>query len=314
MDKDARIFVAGHEGMVGSALTRTLIKRGYTSLLTRSFKDLDLRRQSETEEFFFTNKPDIVFLAAAKVGGIAANNNYPADFIYDNLAIQTNVIHAAYRAGVKRLLFLGSSCIYPRNCPQPIKEEYLLSGQLEKTNEAYAIAKIAGLEMCRHYHSQYGVDFISVMPTNLYGENDNFNLETSHVLPALLRKFHEAKRDNKPFVEIWGTGTPRREFLHVSDMAEACVFVMENLKSNGVYNVGCGVDNTIRELAELIGQIVGYHGKLRFDTSKPDGTPQKLLDISRIAQLGWKPSLSLEEGLAQTYGWYVKNERGVSGL
>jgi len=270
----------------------------------RPLGKLNLSLQTETEDFFFSEKPYIVFLAAAKVGGIAANKNYPAEFIYNNLTIQTNVIHAAYKAGVKRLLFLGSSCIYPKLCPQPIKEEYLLTGPLEQTNEAYALAKIAGVEMCRHYNSQYGTDFVSVMPTNLYGENDNFDLETSHVLPAFIRRFHEAKKAKASFVEIWGTGTPRREFLHVSDMAEACLYVMENPGSNGMYNVGCGEDITIRELAEITAEIVGYHGELRFDPSKPDGTPQKLLDISRITELGWKPSLSLEQGLAETYGWY----------
>ncbi|MDR2531907.1 MAG: GDP-L-fucose synthase [Oscillospiraceae bacterium] len=307
MNKTNKTYIAGHGGMVGSALLRTLRNKGYESIITRELGDLDLRRQAETEEFFLSEKPDIVFLAAAKVGGIAANNTYPAEFIYDNLAIQTNVIHAAYRAGVKRLLFLGSSCIYPKLCPQPIKEEYLLTGSLEPTNEAYALAKIAGLEMCKHYNAQYGVDFVSVMPTNLYGENDNFNLETSHVLPALLRKFHEAKQANLPFVEVWGSGTPRREFLHVNDMAEACVHVMENPESSGVYNVGCGEDVTIRELTELIGQVVGYQGDLKFDSSKPDGTPRKLLDISRITELGWKPALTLEQGIKQTYAWYCES-------
>jgi GDP-L-fucose synthase len=306
-----KIFIAGHEGMVGAALARALRKRGYASLLTRSRGELDLCRQSETEDFFFAERPDVVFLAAAKVGGIAANKNYPAEFIYDNLAIQTNVIHAAYKSGVKRLLFLGSSCIYPKLCPQPIKEEYLLTGPLEQTNEAYALAKIAGVEMCKHYSSQYGADFVSVMPTNLYGENDNFDLNTSHVLPAFIRKFHEAKKANAPFVEIWGTGTPRREFLHVSDMAEACLRVMEDPQSGGMYNVGCGEDVTIRELAETVAGVVGYQGELRFDLSKPDGTPQKLLDISRITELGWKPSLSLEEGLIRTYEWYCNKERAI---
>jgi len=311
MNSNSKIYVAGHKGMVGSSLVKALQKRGCNNIITRTLDELDLSRQKETEDFFRSENPDIVFLAAAKVGGIAANNTYPAEFIYDNLAIQTNVIHAAYQVGVKRLLFLGSSCIYPRDCPQPIKEKYLLTGPLEKTNEAYAIAKIAGMEMCKHYHAQYGVDFLSVMPTNLYGENDNFNLETAHVLPALLRKFHEAKMTSSPYVEIWGTGSPRREFLHVTDMADACVYVMENPESNGVYNIGCGNDVTIRELAELISQIVGYKGELRFDHTKPDGTPRKLLDISRISQMGWNPSITLKDGITKTYEWYLtRHETG----
>jgi len=311
MELSSKIYVAGHAGMVGSALIRTLQKRGYRNIITRTFEELNLTRQQETEEFFRTEKPDMVFLAAAKVGGIAANNTFPADFIYENLAIQTNVIHSAYCSGVKRLLFLGSSCIYPRDCPQPIREEYLLTGTLEKTNEAYAVAKIAGMEMCKHYRTQFGADFVSVMPTNLYGENDNFDLKTSHVLPALLRKFHEAKTAETAYVDIWGTGTPRREFLNVNDMAEACIYVMEKPESSDVYNIGCGQDVTIRELAELIGQVVGYKGELRFDHTKPDGTPQKLLDISRIVELGWRPSISLKDGIKQTYEWYLtEQERG----
>jgi len=306
MDKSGKIYVAGHRGLVGSAIVRKLKEKGYNNIVVRDHKDLDLRDQYKTREFFELERPDYVFLAAAKVGGIYANATYPADFIYDNLAIEANVIKAAYDFGVKKLLFLGSSCIYPKFAPQPIKEEYLLSGYLEPTNEAYAIAKIAGLKMCQYFNQQYGTNYISVMPTNLYGPNDNFDLESSHVLPALIRKFHEAKVNNKPYVEVWGTGSPRREFLYVDDLADACVFLMEEYNGNDVINIGTGEDITIRELAELIKRIVGYNGEIKFDTSKPDGTPRKLLDVSKLRKLGWRHKVSLEEGIYRTYKWYVE--------
>jgi GDP-L-fucose synthase len=306
MDKSGKIYVAGHRGLVGSAIVRKLKEKGYNNIVVRDHKDLDLRDQYKTREFFELERPDYVFLAAAKVGGIYANATYPADFIYDNLAIEVNVIKAAYDFGVKKLLFLGSSCIYPKFAPQPIKEEYLLSGYLEPTNEAYAIAKIAGLKMCQYFNQQYGTNYISVMPTNLYGPNDNFDLESSHVLPALIRKFHEAKVNNKPYVEVWGTGSPRREFLYVDDLADACVFLMEEYNGNDVINIGTGEDITIRELAELIKRIVGYNGEIKFDTSKPDGTPRKLLDVSKLRKLGWRHKVSLEEGIYRTYKWFVE--------
>ncbi len=306
MDKSGKIYVAGHRGLVGSAIVRKLKEKGYNNIVVRDHKDLDLRDQYKTREFFELERPDYVFLAAAKVGGIYANATYPADFIYDNLAIEVNVIKAAYDFGVKKLLFLGSSCIYPKFAPQPIKEEYLLSGYLEPTNEAYAIAKIAGLKMCQYFNQQYGTNYISVMPTNLYGPNDNFDLENSHVLPALIRKFHEAKVNNKPYVEVWGTGSPRREFLYVDDLADACVFLMEEYNGNDVINIGTGEDITIRELAELIKRIVGYNGEIKFDTSKPDGTPRKLLDVSKLRKLGWRHKVSLEEGIYRTYKWFVE--------
>lgn len=307
MDKNTRIYVAGHLGLVGSAIQHRLEKNGYHNLLGLSFEELDLRRQAEVEEFFSSRRPECVFLAAAKVGGIQANNTYPAEFIYDNLMIETNIIHAAFKSGVRKLLFLGSSCIYPKLAEQPLKEEYLLSGPLEPTNEPYAIAKIAGLKMCECYNKQYGTDYISVMPTNLYGPNDNFDLETSHVLPALIRKFHEAKFHNSECVEVWGTGNPRREFLFVDDMADACIYLMENYSYKDIgsfVNLGCGKDINIIDLANLIKQIVGYEGRLIFDTAKPDGTPQKLLDIGKMERLGWKAKTSLEDGIALTYSWY----------
>jgi len=306
MDKSGKIYVAGHRGLVGSAIVRKLKEKGYNNIVVRDHKDLDLRDQYKTREFFELERPDYVFLAAAKVGGIYANATYPADFIYDNLAIEVNVIKAAYDFGVKKLLFLGSSCIYPKFAPQPIKEEYLLSGYLEPTNEAYAIAKIAGLKMCQYFNQQYGTNYISVMPTNLYGPNDNFDLESSHVLPALIRKFHEAKVNNKPYVEVWGTGSPRREFLYVDDLADACVFLMEEYNGNDVINIGTGEDITIKELAELIKKIVDYNGEIKFDTTKPDGTPRKLLDVSKLRKLGWKHKVSLEEGIYRTYKWFVE--------
>lgn len=305
MNKTDKIYIAGHRGLVGSAIVRALEKAGYTNLIYRTHAELDLTEQQKVNDFFATTKPDYVFLAAAKVGGIHANNVYRGDFIYQNLMVQANVIEAARRHGTQRLLFLGSSCIYPRDCPQPMKEEHLLTGTLEKTNEPYAIAKIAGIKQCEAYNSQYGTDFVSVMPTNLYGPNDNFDLETSHVLPALLRKVHEAKLANSPHVTIWGTGTPKREFLHVDDMASACIFVMQKNDFKTIVNIGSGQEVSIRTLAEQICEVVGYHGKILFDTSKPDGTPRKLLDTSRLSQLGWKAGITLQQGLQQTYDWFL---------
>jgi len=305
MNKASKIYVAGHRGLVGSAIVRRLRAAGYDNLVTRTSAELNLERQEGVEAFFAQERPEYVFLAAAKVGGIWANSTFPAEFIYNNLAIETNVIHASYRQGVRKLLFLGSSCIYPKHCPQPMKEEYLLSGYLEPTNEPYAVAKIAGMKMCQAYNRQYGTDFISVMPTNLYGPGDNFDLETSHVLPALIRKFHEAKVNGDPFVEIWGTGAPRREFLYVEDLADACLFLMEHYDESEIINVGVGIDLSIRELAEQVGKVVGFEGDLTFDASKPDGTPLKLLDISRLTALGWKAAVSLEEGIKKAYQWYL---------
>lgn len=308
MDKNSKIYVAGHRGLVGSALKRRLESKGYSNLILRTHKELDLANQQEVNEFFEREKPEYVFLAAAKVGGILANNTYPAEFIYENLMIEANIIHASYRYGVKKLLFLGSSCIYPKLAPQPLKEEYLLTGPLEETNEAYAIAKIAGIRLCKHYNQQYGTNFISVMPTNLYGPNDNFDLETSHVMPALIRKFYEAKINNEPEVIVWGTGKPLREFMHVNDMADACVYLMENYDYSEIgefVNIGVGEDVTISELVELIREIVGFEGKIKYDTSKPDGTPRKLMDVSRLNKLGWKAKISLKEGIRETYEWYI---------
>lgn len=305
MDKSSKIYVAGHKGLVGSAILRKLQAEGYANIVTRSHEELDLERQERVEAFFKKERPEYVFLAAAKVGGILANSTYPAQFIYSNLAIQINVIHSSYLYGVKKLLFLGSSCIYPKYCPQPMKEEYLLSGYLEPTNEPYAIAKIAGIKMCQSYNRQYGTRFICAMPTNLYGPNDNFDLQTSHVLPALIRKFHEAKEKGDDEVIIWGTGSPRREFLHVDDLSDACLFLMRNYESSDIINIGTGKDISIKELAEMIARIVDFHGNLKFDTSKPDGMPQKLLDVSKINNLGWKPKIKLEEGIIQTYKWYL---------
>lgn len=367
MKQNSRIYIAGHTGLVGSALLRKLTAEGYTRVITRTHAQLDLERQAEVEAFFEKEKPEYVFLAAAKVGGIWANESYPADFIYNNLAIQTNVIHATWKTGVKRLLFLGSSCIYPRECPQPMKEEYLLTGPLEPTNEPYAVAKIAGVKMCEAYNRQHGTQYLAVMPTNLYGPNDNFELETSHVLPALIRKFHLARlasqgewqsiekdesihgripedflanlasiskayghesevppvyrslltvRHAQPAVVLWGTGSPRRELLHVDDLADACLFLMnlENERFRSLFtahgspliNIGCGKDQTIRDFAELVARVVGAHGDIVFDSSKPDGTPRKLLEVSKMTGLGWNPSISLEGGIRQTYDWYLK--------
>ncbi len=316
VDKQARIYVAGHQGLVGSAILRKLTAEGYRNIITRTRRECDLTRQTEVEAFFESEQPEYVFMAAAKVGGILANNTYPAEFIYQNLMIQSNVIHAAYRTSVAKLLFLGSSCIYPRECPQPMKEEYLLSGELEATNEPYAIAKIAGIKMCQAYNRQYGTRFISLMPTNLYGPGDNFDLQNSHVLPALIRKSHEAKiadtssragDKRKNALTVWGTGAPRREFLYVDDLAEACLFVMNNCEENEILNVGVGKDISIKELAELTSAVVGFEGDLIFDDSKPDGTPRKLLDVTRLRTLGWQSRTTLRQGIEQTYKWFVAN-------
>jgi GDP-L-fucose synthase len=301
MEKNSKIYVAGHRGLAGSAIVRKLQKEGFENLLLRTSSELDLRNQQAVQDFFEKEKPEYVFLAAAKVGGINANNTYPADFIYDNICIQNNVIHQSYKNGVKKLLFLGSSCIYPKNSAQPIKEEYLLSGYLEPTNDAYAIAKIAGIKMCQSYDKQYGCNFISAMPTNLYGPGDNYDLKNSHVLPALLRKFHEAKLSNAPSVTVWGTGKPRREFLHVDDLAAACFFLMENYNDPDIINIGTGKDISIGEMAEMIKDISGYKGEIIFDTSMPDGTFRKLLDVSKIHSLGWKAFIGFEEGVQKTY-------------
>jgi GDP-L-fucose synthase len=307
MNKSSRIYVAGHGGLVGSAIYGRLQTEGYANLIGRRSSELDLTRQADVEAFFSKEKPEYVFLAAAKVGGIMANNTYPAEFIYRNLMIQNNIIHSSYMNGVKKLLFLGSSCIYPKFAPQPMKEEHLLTGELEPTNEPYAVAKIAGIKMCQSYNRQYVTDYISVMPTNLYGPNDNFDLETSHVLPAMIRKFHEAKVGGKPSVEIWGTGTPRREFLYIDDLADACVYLMERYDDSGIINIGVGEDISVRDLALLVKKIVGYSGDIVYDASKPDGTPRKLLDVSRLRSLGWRAQTSLEEGIRRTYDWYCGN-------
>jgi GDP-L-fucose synthase len=301
MDKKSKIYIAGHKGMVGSAILRKLRAEGYEHFALADSRQLDLRRQTEVNEFFRKEKPEYVFLAAAKVGGILANNTYRAEFLYDNLMIETNVIDAAYRNGVKKLMFLGSSCIYPKLAPQPLKEDALLTGLLEPTNEPYAIAKIAGIKLCDAYRAQYGCHFISVMPTNLYGPNDNYHPENSHVLPALLRKFHEAKRDQVPFVTLWGTGTPRREFLHVDDLADACYFLMQRYDEPGFVNIGTGEDLPIIELAQMISEIVGFQGEIRHDLSKPDGTPRKLMDVSKLTALGWRAQTPLQDGIRQVY-------------
>jgi GDP-L-fucose synthase len=345
MELDSKIYVAGHRGLVGSAIHRKLEEKGYGNIIGRTREELDLERQADVESFFREQRPEYVFLAAARVGGIWANNSFPAEFIYSNIMVQTNVIHSAYRNGVKKLLFLGSSCIYPRHCPQPMKEEYLLTGPLEPTNEPYAVAKIAGIVTCQSYNRQHGANYISVMPTNLYGPNDNFDLETSHVIAALIRKFHLAKlavkgdwegiekdearyghipqdirtamgfsvRDrqsairNSQSVILWGTGSPRREFLHVEDVADACIFLMNHYDDSDIINIGCGQDVSIAELAMLVKDIVGYTGDIEYDTEKPDGTPQKLLDVGKLTALGWEPKLSLEEGIKKTYEWYCRN-------
>lgn len=309
MNPNSKIYVAGHRGMVGSAIVRKLESAGFTNLVVRTSKELDLRNQQAVATFFASEKPEYVFLSAAKVGGIVANNTYRADFLYDNLMIQSNVIRQSYETGVKKLLFLGSSCIYPKMCPQPIREEYLLTGALEQTNEPYAIAKIAGLKMCEAFRSQYGCDYISVMPTNLYGPNDNYDLNNSHVLPALMRKFYEAIKNGKDEVEIWGSGKPMREFLHVDDLADACFFLMQQYSGQGFFNIGTGVDLSIADLAALIQKVSGFSGRLKFDPSKPDGTPRKLLDVSAIHNAGWKHSISLEKGVEMI--WEEVNSRAV---
>lgn len=301
MNKQDKIYIAGHRGMVGSAIVRKLKHEGFNNIITRTSTELDLRNQQAVTDFFASEKPAIVFLAAAKVGGIVANNTYRADFIYENVMIQSNIIHQAYVNKTKKLMFLGSSCIYPKLAPQPLKEEYLLTGILESTNEPYAIAKIAGIKMCDAYRMQYGCNFISVMPTNLYGPNDNYDLNNSHVLPALIRKFHTAKIKNQEAVEIWGTGSPLREFLHANDLADACFYLMENYNEAGLVNIGVGEDITIKDLALLIKKIVGFTGELKFDTTKPDGTPRKLMDVSKLHSFGWKHKINLEEGITSVY-------------
>jgi len=309
MNKESRIYIAGHKGMVGSALERNLRARGFTDLVYRTRAELDLCDQQKVNDFFASEKPEYVFLAAAKVGGIYANNTYRADFIYENLMVQNNVIHAAYLHKVKKLMFLGSSCIYPKMAPQPLKEEYLLSGPLEYTNEPYAIAKIAGIKMCESYHLQYGCDFISVMPTNLYGPNDNYDLNNSHVLPALLRKFHDAKENKLPSVTVWGTGSPRREFMHADDMADACVYLMNNYTGDKFVNIGVGTDISIKELAQLVARVIDFKGELVFDTTKPDGTPRKLMDVSFLHSLGWTHRIDLEEGVKSVYEDFKSQKR-----
>lgn len=315
MEKNSKIFVAGHRGLVGSAIVRELERQGYTDILARTHADLDLEDFNAVDQFFSSEKPQYVFLAAAKVGGILANSTYPAEFIYENLMIQNHVIHNSYKYGVEKLVFLGSSCIYPRLCPQPMKEEHLMTGPLESTNSPYAVAKIAGIEMCWAYNRQYGTQFIPVMPTNLYGPNDNFDLETSHVLPALIRRFHEAKESDADNVMVWGTGKPRREFLHVDDMANACVYLMNKAVYSGLdlksilFNIGTGEDGTIRELTDMIKNIVGFKGEILWDDTKPDGTPQKLMDVSRLKSQGWEAKIGLEVGLRRTYAWYVEQTK-----
>ena len=308
MNKSAKIYIAGHRGMVGSAIKRRLEKAGFTNFVTRTSKELDLRNQQAVADFFVAEKPDYVFLAAAKVGGIVANNTYRAEFIYDNIMIQNNVIHQSYLNGVTKLMFLGSSCIYPKFAEQPMREDALLTGILEPTNEPYAIAKIAGIKMCDAYRTQYGCNFISAMPTNLYGPNDNYDLEKSHVLPALIRKFHTAKKDNLPSVTMWGTGTPKREFLHADDLADACYYLMQNFEGEGPINVGVGEDISIKDLALLVKKIVGYEGKIIHDLTKPDGTPRKLMNVDKLTNAGWKATISLEDGIRKVYSSLVDKD------
>jgi GDP-L-fucose synthase len=307
VQKDSKIYIAGHRGMVGSAIHRKLQEKGFTNFVLKTSKELDLRNQQAVADFFESEKPEFVFMAAAKVGGIIANNTYRADFLYENLAIQNNVIHSSYENEVTKLMFLGSSCIYPKLAPQPLKEDYLLSGFLEETNEPYAIAKIAGIKLCEAYRTQYGCDYISVMPTNLYGPNDNYDLQNSHVLPAMIRKFHEAKVTNNQEVNLWGTGSPMREFLHADDLAEACVYLMENYSEPEFINVGTGTDVTIKELAETVKEIVGFEGNLNWDTTKPDGTPRKLMDVSRLHAQGWKHKIDLKEGIGLAYQDFLEH-------
>ena len=314
MNKDDKIYVAGHRGLVGSAIVRRLQADGFHNLLLRTSKELDLREQSAVRELFEKERPAYVILAAARVGGILANDTYPAEFIYDNLMMEVNVVDAAYRSGVKKLLALGSTCIYPRMAKQPIKEEYLLTGPLEPTNEWYAVAKIAGIKLCQAYRRQYGCSFIAAMPTNLYGPGDNFDLEKSHVLPAMIRKFHEAKMRNESTVTLWGTGRPLREFLHVDDLADACLFLLSNYDEEGIVNIGVGDDVSIAELAGIVRDVVGYEGDVVYDASKPDGTPRKLVDIGRISSLGWRARIGLRDGIAQTYQWFLDNQHGLRGV
>jgi GDP-L-fucose synthase len=306
MEKNSKIFAAGHRGMVGSAIVRKLKQEGFANLVTRSSAELDLRNQQEVNDFFAKEKPEYVFLAAAKVGGIVANNTYRAEFLYDNLLIESNIIHAAYKNGVKKLLFLGSSCIYPKLAPQPLKEEYLLTGLLETTNEFYAVSKIAGIKLCEAYRDQYGCNFIAAMPTNMYGPGDNYHLQNSHVIPALIRKFHEAKQSKAPFVEIWGTGAPLREFMYADDLADACVFLMKQYNDRLFVNIGTGEEVSINHLALMVKDVTGYDGGIQFDTSKPDGTPRKLMDSTRLHNMGWKHTISLKEGLKKTYGLFME--------
>lgn len=312
MDKNSKIYIAGHKGMVGSALVRKLEKEGFTNIITRNSKELNLVNQEDVNEFFREEKPEYVFLAAAKVGGIHANNTFRAEFLYNNLMMECNVVHASYLAGVKKLLFLGSTCIYPKMAPQPLREDYLLTGVLEQTNEPYAIAKIAGIKLCESYRRQYGCDYISVMPTNLYGPNDNYDLNNSHVLPALIRKFHEAKINNAAEVTIWGSGTPLREFLHVDDLADACFYLMQNYSEEGLVNIGVGHDISIKDLALLIKSVVGYEGGLNMDATKPDGTPRKLVDVSKINGLGWKASIDLEDGIKAVYSVFEQDYEKIA--
>jgi GDP-L-fucose synthase len=313
MDKEDKVYVAGHRGLVGSAIVRRLKADGFDNLLLRTSRELDLREQQAVREFFENEKPDYVILAAAKVGGILANDTFPAEFIYDNLMMEANIIHASYQNGVKKLLALGSTCIYPKMAPQPLKEEYLLSGPLEPTNEWYAVAKIAGIKLCQAYHRQYGCKFIAAMPTNLYGPGDNFDLETSHVLPALIRKFHEAKLSDAPSVTLWGTGSPLREFLHVDDLADACLFLMEHYDGPEIINIGVGHDLSIADLAEIVRDVVGFGGQIVYDSSKPDGTPRKLVDTSKINALGWRASTGLRGGIEGVYRWFLNNIDNLRG-
>ncbi|KAF0192572.1 MAG: GDP-L-fucose synthase [Gammaproteobacteria bacterium] len=310
MDKQAKIYVAGHLGLVGSALVRKLEEQGFSNIVTATRKQLDLRDNAAVAKFFSSERPDYVYVAAAKVGGILANDTYPAEFLYDNLMIEANLIHEAYRSGVEKLLFLGSTCIYPKLAPQPLKEEYLLTGALEPTNEWYAVAKIAGIKLCQAYRRQYGCRFIAAMPTNLYGPGDNFDLNNSHVLPALIRKFHDARLSGAPTVTVWGTGSPRREFLHSDDCADACLFLMGAYDNEGIINIGVGKDIPIRELAMLVGEAVGYRGDIVFDTSKPDGTPRKLVDVGKLTALGWTASIPLADGIRQAYRWFLQHPPG----
>lgn len=314
MDTDAKIYVAGHRGLVGSAIMRRLEAGGFTNLVVRTSRELDLREQAAVGDFFASEKPDYVILAAAKVGGIVANDTYPAEFIYDNLMMEANIVHAAWQHQVKKLLALGSTCIYPKLAPQPLKEEYLLTGPLEPTNEWYAVAKIAGIKLCQAYRKQYGCRFIAAMPTNLYGPGDNFDLEKSHVLPALIRKFHDARLNNRPVVTLWGTGKALREFLHVDDMADASVFLLEHYDDGEIVNIGVGHDISIAELAAMVSEVVGYHGAIAYDTGKPDGTPRKLVDVSKINGLGWSASRDLRAGIEQTYRWFLENQSQLRGV